>query len=68
MIALPPEDAVNQPLKLYPARVGVPGSVIAPPVVVEIEVIALPPCVFRVTVSVLTFHTGVRFTLDDPTV
>ena len=44
-MALPPLEAVNHPLKVYPDRVGVPGDeAIDPPVVVEPSVIALPPC------------------------
>jgi len=44
-MAVPPLDAVNHPLKVYPALVGVPGdAAIEPPVVVEPLDIALPPC------------------------
>ena len=43
-IALPPLDATNQPLKVYPERVGVPGEAeIDAPVVVEPLLMALPP-------------------------
>ena len=43
-IALPPLDAANQPEKVYPLRVGVPGdALIDPPVVVAPLEIALPP-------------------------
>ena len=44
VIALPPLEAANQPEKVYPVRVGVPGDApIDPPVVVEPLEIALPP-------------------------
>ena len=43
MIALPPVEAANHPLKVYPLRVGVPGDVeIDPPVEVEPLEIELP--------------------------
>ena len=45
MIALPPLEATNQPLKVYPDLVGVPGEeLIDAPVDVDPEEIELPPC------------------------
>ena len=42
-MALPPVDASNQPLKIKPVLVGVPGEdAIEPPDVVEPLAIALP--------------------------
>jgi len=56
VIAVPPVDAVNQPLKTYPVRVGVPGELIDAPVVVVVLSIALPSCSFVVTVNVFADH------------
>jgi hypothetical protein len=50
-MALPPLEAANHPLKVYPDRVGVPGDPIAVPQVPTPSEIALPPCVSYVIVK-----------------
>jgi len=64
VIAVPPVDAVNQPLKTYPVRVGVPGELIDAPVVVVVLSIALPSCSSVVTVNVCAVHTTYSVTLS----
>ena len=57
VIGLPPLAAVNQPLKLKPDCVGVPGDVvICPPDTVVPLVIALPPWTLYVTVRLSPSH------------
>jgi hypothetical protein len=53
----PPEEAVNHPLKVWPAWVEV-GSVprVLPGVWLELVGDTVPPCAFHVTVTGLTVH------------
>ena len=68
-MALPPLEATNQPLKVYPDLVGVPGEeLIDAPVDVDPEEIELPPCASYVTAKVLAVQTAVNVTLDAPMV
>lgn len=43
VMAVPPLAAINQPSKVKPACVGLPGLATVPPVVVLLLEIALPP-------------------------
>jgi hypothetical protein len=54
--ALPPAEFTNQPLKVYPVRVGLVGSEIEPSVVNVAEETADPPCESKETVWVSAFH------------
>jgi hypothetical protein len=65
VIAVPPLDAVNQPAKVKPLRVGVPGELRVAPVSVEPLTIVLPPCESWVTVKVAAVHVAVRVTLAE---
>ena len=63
-MALPPDAAVNQPLKPALARVGVPGdAAIEPPVMVVPSETALPPCESYVIVRVFAVHCAYRVKL-----
>jgi hypothetical protein len=64
-MALPPEAAVNQPAKEYPARVGDPGEdAIDPPLTVVPPAMELPPCESYVTVNVFPVHCAYRVKLE----
>jgi hypothetical protein len=54
---VPPEEAVNQPLKVCPDRVGV-GSVpkVLPGIRLELAGDTVPPCAFHVTVTGNVVH------------
>ena len=56
-MALPPDDAANQPLNPNPCRIGEPGlAAIEPPVVVEPFAIELPPWLLYVTFKEFGLH------------
>ena len=67
VIALPPPEFTNHPLKLYPALVGVPGEeAIAPPIAVVAFDTVEPPCVLYVTVNPLVAADKVKLSKPIP--
>lgn len=65
LIAAPPLDDSNQPAKVCPARVGVPGEVRVAPVCVVTSETVDPPCSSMVTFKVFADQVAVSVTFPD---